>query len=233
MTERYLKVPVELLCRVVRGDPSLGANAFILVDAWKAMAEIRKMIAYAEPGEPAEERKLPEERRVKDRRVSPAIGDFALEERQALLARIEELQQKAVVLDLYTDEAQRLGFGGISEALDVVAAQAEKIEYQDAVIVQRNNEISRRFAEAEELKKDAGRWRALLNCARIRFFGWAGYTNPDPYGKDPGNYRHFGADFWSIHPHVAGEDKARAKEILEGFADACVALSERKTPTEG
>lgn len=40
-------VPIDLLCKVVRGDPSLGANARLLVDAWGAMAEIRTMISGA------------------------------------------------------------------------------------------------------------------------------------------------------------------------------------------
>jgi|GEM_PF-5403903 len=77
-------------------------------------------------------------------------------------------------------------------------------------------------AENEALRKDASRWRAFINCARIKFFGWAGYGEKDPYGNSPGNYRHFGGEFWTIHDAPTA-DKEKAAEILNGFADAAVA----------
>jgi hypothetical protein len=38
-------VPRKLLQRVVKGDASMGSNALQLVDAWKAMEEIRALLA--------------------------------------------------------------------------------------------------------------------------------------------------------------------------------------------
>lgn len=76
-------------------------------------------------------------------------------------------------------------------------------------------------AEVEALRKDAERWRAFINCARIKFFGWAGYSNPDPNGNDPKSYRHFGAEFWTIH-QAPTSDKEQAHKILNGFADAAI-----------
>ncbi|MFK4135939.1 hypothetical protein ACI2KR_27195 [Pseudomonas luteola] len=74
---------------------------------------------------------------------------------------------------------------------------------------------------ADALKTDAERWRALIACARIKFFGWSGYEKKDPYGNSPGNYRHFGAEFWTIHSHEMTEsERGKAAEKLIGFADA-------------
>ena len=72
-----------------------------------------------------------------------------------------------------------------------------------------------------DAERDAARWRAFINCARIRFFGWAGYEDLSPYGKPNGNYRHFGAEFWTIH-EASTVDKEKAAEILNGFADATI-----------
>lgn len=83
-------------------------------------------------------------------------------------------------------------------------------------------EVDRLKAENEALRKDASRWRAFITCARIKFFGWAGYGEKDPYGNSPGNYRHFGGEFWTIHDAPTA-DKEKAAEILNGFADAAVA----------
>ncbi len=99
------------------------------------------------------------------------------------------------------------GKQGYNEALDEVA---------------RLNRNPIPVEELEALRRDAGRWRAFINCARIKFFGWAGYTNPDPNGNDPKNYRHFGGEFWSIH-EAPTADKEKAHEILNGFADAAIA----------
>lgn len=96
-------------------------------------------------------------------------------------------------------------------------------EYNEALDeVARLNAHTVTLAELEGLRRDAGRWRAFINCARIKFFGWSGYTNPDPNGNDPKNYRHFGAEFWSIHEGPTS-DKQKAHEILNGFADAAIA----------
>lgn len=84
------------------------------------------------------------------------------------------------------------------------------------------SELDQLKAENEALRKDAGRWRAFINCARIKFFGWAGYGEKDPYGNSPGNYRHFGGEFWTIHDAPTA-DKEKAAEILNGFADAAIA----------
>lgn len=75
-----------------------------------------------------------------------------------------------------------------------------------------------------EVKRDAERWQAFINCARIKLFVWAGYTNPDPNGNDPKNYRHFGGEFWTVHDAPTA-DKEKAREILNGFADAAIAAA--------
>ena len=80
--------------------------------------------------------------------------------------------------------------------------------------------LSAQVAPPESDKVDAARWRAFVGCARIRFFGWAGYEETDPNGNSPGNYRHFGAEFWTIHEAPTSEHATR---ILEGFADAAIA----------
>lgn len=67
---------------------------------------------------------------------------------------------------------------------------------------------------------DAQRWRALLACAYVNLFGWAGYEE----GASPAHYRHFGADFWTLHNPVMSEElRAQAVKILNGFADAAIA----------
>lgn len=71
-------------------------------------------------------------------------------------------------------------------------------------------------------RQDAARWNAFINCARIKFFGWAGYDERDPNGNKPGNYRHFGGEFWTIHDATTA-DKDKAKRLLTGFADAAIA----------
>lgn len=86
-------------------------------------------------------------------------------------------------------------------------------------------------AENEVLRKDAGRWTAFVNCARIKFFGWAGYDEKDPYGNSPGDYRHFGGEFWTVHDAPTA-DKEKAAKILNGFADASVAAMS-KEPSHG
>ncbi|WLH42095.1 hypothetical protein [Pseudomonas sp. FP2254] len=78
------------------------------------------------------------------------------------------------------------------------------------------------MGQVEALRKDASRWRAFITCAHIKFFGWVGYGEKDPYGNSPGNYRHFGGEFWTIHDAPTA-DKEKAAEILNGFADAAVA----------
>jgi hypothetical protein len=59
--------------------------------------------------------------------------------------------------------------------------------------------------------RDARRWRALLNCARIRVLGHAGFQ------RDQGDYRHIGMEVWTQHSVVT---TGSAKQLLTEFADA-------------
>jgi len=79
------------------------------------------------------------------------------------------------------------------------------------------NELEQRLAEAE---RDAKRWNAFINCARIRVYGWAG---ADMEGnKKPGdNYVHFGADFWTNH-HTSAVTDPIAKTLITTFADSAI-----------
>lgn len=80
--------------------------------------------------------------------------------------------------------------------------------------------------------QDAARWRAFVNCARVRLFGWAGYGSTKggrTVDADPRHYRHFGAEFWTIYD---APSDSMAKEILTGFADAAVAI-ETAQPASG
>ena len=78
-------------------------------------------------------------------------------------------------------------------------------------------ELEQRLAEAE---RDAKRWNAFINGARIRVYGWAG---ADMEGnKKPGdNYVHFGADFWTNH-HPSAVTDPIAKTLITTFADSAI-----------
>lgn len=49
---------------------------------------------------------------------------------------------------------------------------------------------------ASDLERDGRRWRALMNCPRIRMWGSAG-VDPKTGERTGGTYVHFGAEFWS------------------------------------
>lgn len=100
------------------------------------------------------------------------------------------------------------------------AEAALKIAAEDAALMLKDLDAAEQ--RIAELEHDAARWNAFIDCARIRFFGWAGYGEKDPYGNSPGNYRHFGGEFWTIHDAPTA-DKQKAAEILNGFADAAIA----------
>jgi hypothetical protein len=79
-------------------------------------------------------------------------------------------------------------------------------------------------AEVRALREDANRWRAFINCARVRLFGWAGYGSTkggQVREPDSNGYRHFGAEFWTIYD---APSDSMAQEILTGFADAAAAI---------
>jgi hypothetical protein len=89
--------------------------------------------------------------------------------------------------------------------------------------------------QAEELfavQADAARWRAFINCARIRLFGWAGYGSTkggQVREPDSNGYRHFGGEFWTIY---GAPSDPMAQEILTGFADAAVAIDAARSKSE-
>lgn len=76
-------------------------------------------------------------------------------------------------------------------------------------------ERNRATAEAERLREDAERWRALLGSARLRPLGWAGFDADSP-GHAEG-YRHFGMEFWT--QHEASGANARSVQLLTDYAD--------------
>lgn len=86
------------------------------------------------------------------------------------------------------------------------------------------------WQEAAKPSQDALRWRAFLNAARIRLFGWAGMDSDglkpvdltNVYGTMEGNYAHFGAEFWTIHD-APDTKRELTTNILTSFADACIA----------
>lgn len=51
-----------------------------------------------------------------------------------------------------------------------------------------------RKEENDQLRADAERWRALVNCDRIRVLGAAGFDEPDSA------YKHIGLEIWSSYP---------------------------------
>jgi len=153
----------------------------------------------------------------------------------------------AAVLDLIAEveRGQRMllaacvSLGGIGEALGadmdddadhligmISDLKAENERSEQHRNLQQDTIVSLR-TEMAALRKDAERWRAFVNCARIKFFGWAGYGEKDAYGNSPGNYRHFGGEFWTLHDAPTA-DKAKAAEILNGFADAAVAATNKE-----
>lgn len=148
--------------------------------------------------------------------VAPAAydDDRSYSKSEVKLLNFLEAATPAVVLGLISENEAMTEF----KAHMVSLREADGFDSWVAVLV----ELDRLKAENEALRKDASRWRAFINCARIKFFGWAGYVEKDPYGNSPGNYRHFGGEFWTIHDAPTA-DKEKAAEILNGFADAAVA----------
>jgi hypothetical protein len=70
--------------------------------------------------------------------------------------------------------------------------------------------------EYEAMTRDAARWRALLDCDRIRILGTGMLDTRTP---------HFGAEFWVTHPlgHNRSAENERGREVLTTFADAAIA----------
>lgn len=66
--------------------------------------------------------------------------------------------------------------------------------------------------EVQELRKDAERWRALLDSQRIRVLGSAGLGSKD--------YQHFGAEFWSTFPDVPEGESDYGKHVLTTYVDS-------------
>lgn len=135
-------------------------------------------------------------------------------------ARLEILQN--TVSELYEDrDAQRL-------RADTAEAERDSWKGMREQSRARNSKLRKKLSAAEqriaELELPAARWNAFTNCSRIRFFGWAGYEEKDPYGNSPGNYRHFGGEFWTVHdaPPRDFSAKETAHRILNGFADAAI-----------
>ena len=67
------------------------------------------------------------ERQIKDRRVSPAIGDFALQERTELLARIEEQAREIERIKTIADNYSALNMDAQAELSAHKAGQGEAV----------------------------------------------------------------------------------------------------------
>lgn len=80
------------------------------------------------------------------------------------------------------------------------------------------------FQEALTTHNDARRWNALLNCARIRVIGSAGFNS-----EMPPDYRHMGIEIWTEHPAKTQGD---AREQLCEFADVAWKLDRNNRGAE-
>lgn len=56
-------------------------------------------------------------------------------------------------------------------------------------------------------ERDAERWRALLNSARIRMIGSAGLNQPEP-----NNYAHFGMEIWTRYGSSLNDEQRAEME---------------------
>lgn len=74
MSSPTIAVPVELLERVCRADASKGASAIDLVEGWKAMEELRTLLA-TQPAEPESRRYLTPADDALGAWLSASLGD--------------------------------------------------------------------------------------------------------------------------------------------------------------
>jgi hypothetical protein len=124
----------------------------------------------------------------------------------------------ASVLDTLTEDA--------AMALEILRAENQRLRLEFRADCEK---------QAEELfavQADAARWRAFINCARIRLFGWAGYGSTkggQVREPDSNGYRHFGGEFWTIYD---APSDPMAQEILTGFADAAVAIDAARSQSD-
>jgi hypothetical protein len=85
--------------------------------------------------------------------------------------------------------------------------------------------------EVARLKESAGRWDALVNCARIRPIGNAGLTSElDPYGKPWNGYAHLGLELWTKY-HLDNDtpvDNSLGINWLTKFVDIAAAVQSSK-----
>jgi hypothetical protein len=73
-------------------------------------------------------------------------------------------------------------------------------------------------------EQDASRWRALMRIARIKMQGSANLDPQTGVIKDPTNWVHFGAEFWSIYP--AFEEHGRPGDTTEWGCNALIAIAD-------
>lgn len=74
-------------------------------------------------------------------------------------------------------------------------------------------------------QRDAARWRALMQCQRLRMLGCAGFKGLD-------DYRHLGLEIWTHYGRTEELDKRsdEARELLTALADAVIAS--QTTPSD-
>lgn len=164
-----------------------------IVEAAKAMHQKRRRLAQANGG--PIEFDVEWEKLPKDlKEIDYALAEAALQTAQHSAVSCE-LSRAVSKLALKMGEEWRVGEG--AEIMDALQAHDEDM-------------------------LDARRWRALVTCGRIRFHGTAGYGDAAK-GRpaDFTGYRHFGAEFWNMHP-VPSDSAYNAREVLEGFADALI-----------
>lgn len=88
--------------------------------------------------------------------------------------------------------------------------------------------------EVRDLRLDAARWRAFVNCGFVNLQGWAGCDiqgDRMPLDVRPVGSVHFGAEFWVRYDpeFIPDGDRELWGKILTAFADDCIAAQAETT----
>jgi hypothetical protein len=113
-----------------------------------------------------------------------------------------------------------------SDGVNMIKQKVVRAEYYDALeaeVAELRQLLAAKSVDPET-QLAADRWNAVMDSARLRIVGSAGFK-PSTY---PGatmfenGHRHFGCEFWSHHDAVDGE-KENAKEMITAYADLLIA----------
>jgi hypothetical protein len=113
-------------------------------------------------------------------------------------------------------------------ALELERGPMSPLDMVDALTIE---PIVTRVQAAEIVNRiqleDAQRFRALLRCGRIRMFGVANVDSENGEFKDPNDWVHFGAEFWSIYPQGTLKEDPENKHDLNRWGNlALMALAD-------